>query len=428
MPVRPRDPYVNVQTMPRRPLLIGAAVLAIAGLGLVLQRWRGAEVDVATVRRTPLVQTVVFSGRMASESRVFLGATITGRVAEVPKREAATLVRDELVVRLEDGELAATARQAQAGLQAAEAALLGQRRLAAPVATQQFIQARANAEAAERERERQEALFAQGFVGQQRVDDARRAAEVARAQLAAAGAQQESNLSGAELQQAQARLAEARAALELARARLAQARIVSPGDAVLLTRLVEPGQIVQPGTRLAELSVRSSPQLIAQVDEKFLGQLAPGQTASVVADAYPGQRFEARVASLSPLIDAQRGSVEVKFSLPAPPAFLRNDMTVSIEVATARRDQTLTVPGEALRGGTTVLVLRDGRTEMRHVKTGLRTLAAVEVTEGLSEGEQVVLEDTVLAGARVRGIEGRARKSTGNGGEAAAAAVQSMGR
>jgi predicted ABC-type transport system involved in lysophospholipase L1 biosynthesis ATPase subunit len=47
---------------------------------------------------------------------------------------------------------------------------------------------------------------------------------------------------------------------------------------------------------VAALSLRQPPQLVAQVDEKFLGQLAVGQVASVVADAFPGRPFEARVA------------------------------------------------------------------------------------------------------------------------------------
>ncbi len=66
--------------------------------------------------------------------------------------------------------------------------------------------------------------------------------------------------------------------------------------------------------------------------------------------------------SEAPLVDAQRGAIEVKFSLPQPtPAFLREDMTLSIEVETARREQALVVPADALRGddptGTSFLVL-----------------------------------------------------------------------
>ncbi|MBL8340754.1 MAG: efflux RND transporter periplasmic adaptor subunit [Rubrivivax sp.] len=405
------------------------AVLAVAAV-LAWSRTRAVPVQVVTAAAAPLTQSLAVSGRVASESRVFVGATITGRVAEVTRREGQMLAAGELLVRLEDAELAATARQAAAALAAAEARLAGQRRLAAPVATQQVEQARANAAAAEREAQRSEQLLAQGFIGQARLDEARRAAEVAQAALRSALLQQEANVSGTELLQAEARVAEARAALELARARLAQTRIGAPAEATVLSRLVEPGQIVQPGTRLAELSVRGPVQLVALVDEKYLGRLNPGLAARVVADAFAQQPFEARVASIAPLIDAQRGSVEVKFSLPvlpAPPVVLKNDMTVSIEVVTGRRERAIALPGEAVRAGPAVLVVADGRTVLRPVRTGLRTLSAVEVTEGLVAGEQVVLDAAVLPGARVRAVLRAAAGAQGEGIDVGAA-MRGLGR
>lgn len=406
----------------------GWAAVAVGVIGVVLlaawQLRRSPEVPVATVQRQPLVQTVVLSARMASPTRVFLGSTVTARVAGVPRREGDGLKAGEAVVTLEDAEWRATLRQAEAALASAEARLASQRVLAAPVATQQLLQARATAEAAQRERERQEALFQQGFVGQARLDEARRSADVAQAALRAAEVQDQAQRTGPELLQAQTRVAEARAAVDGAQARLAQARILAPADAVLLQRLVEPGQIVQPGTRLAELALREPPQLVAQLDEKYLGQVSPGQAATVVADAYPGQRFAARVASLAPLVDAQRGSVELKLALPQPPAFLRDDLTVSVEIVTGEKPQALVVPAEALRAGPAVLVLADGLTALRPVKLGLRSLAQVEVTEGLQPGDQVVLDARVAAGQRARAGAARA----GGAGDAAATLTQSMGR
>lgn len=431
----------------RRPggLVLIAALAVLAGLAL-WSRTRAAPVAVWTVASAPLTQSLAVSGRVVSENRVFVGATLTGRVAEVTRREGGTLGLGELLVRLEPGELAAAVHQASAALESAAARLASQRRLAGPVATQQLEQARANAAAAAREVQRTEELLAQGFVGQARLDEAKRAAEVAEAARRAAQLQQEANVSGSELRQAEARVGEARAALELARARLAQTRIVAPADATVLSRLVEPGQIVQPGTRLAELSVRGPVQLVALVDEKYLARLAPGLAARVLADAFPQQPFEARIASIAPLVDAQRGAVEVKFALPVlppPPVLLKNDMTVSIEVVTGRRASTIALPGEALRGGNGssgaggsaggegggafVLVVQGGRATARPVRTGLRTLGAVEVVQGLSPGEQVVLDPTVVAGARVRAVERAAAAEQGEGVDVGAA-MRAFGR
>ncbi|MBL8378005.1 MAG: efflux RND transporter periplasmic adaptor subunit [Burkholderiales bacterium] len=403
--------------MNRKLALTLVVVLCAAVLLVFLLRGRSNDAESVTLKAAPLVRSVVVTGRAASESRVFLGATITARVAEMRLREGAPLKRGDTVVRLEDAEARAALTQAQAALRSAQARLASQRGLSGPVATQQQDQAEANAAAAQRELERNESLFRQGFIGQARLDEARRAAEVAQSQARAARVQADANTRGSEVESAMARVAEARAALELARSRLDLTRIVAPADGVLLSRLAEPGQIVQPGARLAEMSVSGPLQLVAQVDEKFLAQLTPGQAASVVADAFPERPFAARLRSLAPVVDAQRGSVEVKFALDAPPQWLRNDMTVSIEVVTARRENALAVPGEALRAGPAVLVIEDGRAVSRPVKTGVRTLTAVEIVEGLAAGAVVITDPAIAAGARVRAAPLRSKALGGAGAE-----------
>ncbi|MDP2378941.1 MAG: efflux RND transporter periplasmic adaptor subunit, partial [Pseudohongiella sp.] len=128
----------------------------------------------------------------------------------------------------------------------------------------------------------------------------------------------------------------------------------------------------------------------------------------VVADAFADQRFSARVLSIAPAVDAQRGAIEVKFALEQQaPAFLREDMTLSVEVETGRRERALVLPLSALRGqpsptAATVLVADAGRAQERQLRLGLRTLDAAEVLEGLAEGDAVLLGSSVAAGARIR--------------------------
>ena len=238
----------------------------------------------------------------------------------------------------------------------------------------------------------------------------------------------------------------------------------------MLVRAVEPGQIVQPGKALLSLALAGPTQLVAQVDERFLEQLRTGQQATVVADAFPGQRFAARVLSIAPAVDAQRGAIEVKFALAgAPPTFLREDMTLSVEVETGRRDNALVLPQSALRpldadakaaAGTAgalttpvdgpkkqmagevrdVLVVESGRAQLRTVHLGLHTLGAVEVLDGLAEGAQVLLrsggaDGTLQPGQRVRAQPvawaSAAAGSPGNGArpeDAGSAMSNAMGR
>ncbi|HYD75953.1 efflux RND transporter periplasmic adaptor subunit [Ramlibacter sp.] len=385
-------------------MAVGFAV----ALAAVLLARSGVASDAIEVREAPLVRTLQFSGRVATLSRVDVGSTVTGRVRQVLVREGDRVEAGQPLVRLESEQTRAALAQAMANERQAQARLQGLRGSERRAAAAQLDQAEANLSAARSELSRAQQLVAQGFVSASRVDEARRALEVAQAQRDAAAAQlQARSGQGAELAQAQAQLAAARAAIEAAQARLAEDTVVAPTPARVLTRLVEPGQIVQPGRALLGLALAGPTQVVAQVDEAFLQQLRTGQPASVLADAFPERRMAARVLSIAPSVDAQRGAVEVKLALQGdPPDFLREDMTLSVEVITGRRDRALVIPARALRpadsGGDSVLVQDAGRAVARPVRTGLRTLDAVEVLEGLREGEQVLLAPALQAGDRVR--------------------------
>ena len=399
-----------------RRLLITTAVVLLVSFASLLAWWttRAPAVPAVSARMAPLVRTLQFAARVATSSRVEVGSTLTGRVVAVAVKEGDQVQAGDWLVRLESDELRAALAQAQASERQAAARLAGLRSSGRSAAQAGVVQAESTLVAARAELQRTQDLVAQGFVSMARLDEARRAVAVAQAQLDGARAQRAANAEqGTEVAQAQAQLALAAAARSAAEARLEEAVILAPAGARVLARRVEPGQIVQPGRALIDLALAGPLQLVAQVDERYLEQLKPGQPASVLADAYPTQRFIARVQSIAPLVDAQRGAIEVKFELPQPvPTFLREDMTLSVEVETARREQALVVPTEALRAdasaGPSLWLARDGRVEARPVRLGLRTLDAAEVLEGLSPGELVLLGPAPAPGQRVRADTGAA--------------------
>lgn len=422
---------------------LGAVVLVVAAFTGVMAL-RGPQVDALLVQSAPLVRTLQFSARVATLSRVDVGSTVTGRVAQVQVTEGAQVRRGDVLVQLESDELAAALAQAVAAERQAQSRLVGLRSSGRSAAQAARAQANATLQAASASLARVQQLVAQGFYSAAQLDEAQRAVDVAQAQQLSAQAQVQANAdAGTDVVQAQAQLALARAATVAAQARLAQATLVAPADARVLVRDVEPGQIVQPGKALLSLALAGPTQLVAQVDERFLDQLLPGQKASVVADAFAGQRFAARVLTIAPSVDAQRGAIEVKFALEQQaPAFLREDMTLSVEVETARRERTLVLPQAALRGPVerdqaTVLVLQEGRAQARPVRLGLRTLDAVEVLDGLAEGDTVLRGGAVQAGDRVRArtVEWSAGSATAGaaqgraqGADAGAALTNAMGR
>ena len=406
---------------------------------------RGPQVDALVVQSAPLVRTLQFSARVATLSRVDVGSTVTGRVAQVRVMEGTEVRQGDVLVQLESDELRAALAQAVAAERQAKARLEGLRSTGRTAAQAARAQADASLQAASASLARVQQLVAEGFYSPAQLDEARRAVDVARAQQLGAQAQLQATVdAGTEVAQAQAQLALAQAATVAAQARLAQATLVAPADARVLVREVEPGQIVQPGKALFSLALAGPTQLVAQVDERFLEQLQLGQPAWVVADAFAAQRFAARVLSIAPAVDAQRGAIEVKFSIEQAPAFLREDMTLSVEVETARRERTLVLPQAALRGPAggdqaSVLVLQDGRAQARNVRLGLRTLDAVEVLGGLKESDTVLRGNATLQdGQRVRArtvpwttsspAPTTASQGSAQGGGAASALTGTMGR
>jgi HlyD family secretion protein len=398
-------------------LLVVATVLAV----LLGPRWlQGPQVQVDTVVQRDFVQSVVASGRVETPHRVDLGAQITGTVLRVPAAEGQAVAAGTLLIELESTEQRAAVRQAELAVLQARARLRQLREVQGPLAEQSLGQARANHAAARQALQRNRDLLAQGFIGQAALDETLRAEQVAAAQLRSAEQQlAAARPDGSDAALAEAVLAQAQAGVDAATARLRYAAIVAPVAGTLITRNVEPGDVVQPGKVLMVLSPTSptgDTQLVVQIDEKNLGLLKLGQPALVSADAFPAQRFPAELVYINPSVDAQRGAVEVKLRVAAPPATLRQDMTVSIDIEVARRAAAVLVPADALRQADTarpwVLKVDGGHARRQAVTLGLRSGGLAEVLDGLRHGDRVVPAVTVpavLDGERIRPLAREAR-------------------
>jgi len=312
---------------------------------------------------------------------------------------------------LDDRDTRAALAQAQAAVAQAEARLRQLREVALPAAEQGLAQAQANVVLSRQQYERAQDLKAKGFVSPSALDDAKRNLDVMESQLRTARLQVATNgPSGSESLLAQAALAQARANLAMAQARLDQTVIRAPVDGTLIGRNVEPGNVAQPGKELMVLAPAGETQVIAQIDEKNLSQLKLGQKALGSADAYPKERFTAELFYINPGIDPLRGSVEIKLRVADPPAYLRQDMTVSIDIEVGRAAGVVVVPSESvLDAGTEapwVMTVEGGHLVRRPVRLGLRGEGHVEVVEGLEPGALVALTAGlgVKPGQRVRRV------------------------
>jgi HlyD family secretion protein len=382
------------------------ALLLLAGL-LFLQR--GTPVQVVPVQRADLLQSVVATGRLNAPARIELAAEVTATVEVVQVREGDRIKPGQLLVRLSDAEAQAALQQAKAALGEARNRATQQATVAAPVAVQTVVQAEAAWRNAEREFQRAQELVAQGFFSQQRLDEARRTLDTSASALRSARVQAEANQPrGVESGLAADRVAQAQAAVQMAEARLARLAITSPVDGVVLVRNVEPGSMAQPSRVLLAVAAGSI-RIDAGIDEKHLHMLVIGMRARAVADAYPTRPFDAQLSYIGPAVDLQRGTVEVRLAVLHPPAFLKPDMTVSVELIGANRPGALVLPAAAVREADSaspwVLVLRDHHAVRVPVNLGLRGIGTVEIVSGLQEGDQAIPQtEKALPGDSVRQV------------------------
>ena len=370
-------------------------ILLILAAGFALFRWwQGPLLPAYTIASTPLVQTVVATGRVATVSRAQVGSEITGVVLERLVQEGDQVSPGDLLLVLKSDELIAQARQAEVAL----TELATSRR---PQAAAELASAKAQLEQASREAARRRNLEA-GILSAEEIEKAVETERVARNNFDAV------RLRATALAPGQVEEAKLREQLAATQAQLAKTKIRAEVSGTVLTLDVEPGDLVQPGRTLFTIALNGNTEIRVPLDERNLSRLALQQNAAVIADSYPDQSFPARINFIAPSIDPQRGTVEVRLAVDPVPDFLRQDMTVSVNVETDRRERALTIPNDALssiKGNkAVVLLVRDGKIQHQQVTLGLRGLAMSEVVSGLSQGDHVLAdaESSLKEGARVR--------------------------
>ncbi|MBK7875472.1 MAG: efflux RND transporter periplasmic adaptor subunit [Planctomycetes bacterium] len=387
-----------------------AALIAVATYSLL--RARGPEVRTVTAVRRDLEQHLVASGRVWVPTRVRISARTSGLVLVVAAVEGQRVRSGDLLLQLDDAAARASVDEAEALVEQATARIERQAGVGAVVAAEELSEAATNLERAEANLVRSQPLATSGVMAKSELEEAGRAVAIARAQWTAANARQRAAVpNGTDARLLVTALVEMRAQLAAARSLLAETRLVALQDATVLTRAVEPGDVVQPGTTLFVLAAEGAQgELAFQADERTFAALQVGQHARASADAYPTLVFDAVVRTIAPSVDPERGSVEVRLVVADAPTYLLPDMTVSIDVTVAAKKDVLTLPSATVHGATTsapwIFIVRGGRVARATVTLGLRGEGTLELAAPLGEDAAVIVPDGRLltVGQRVRGV------------------------
>ncbi|MDN5565261.1 MAG: efflux RND transporter periplasmic adaptor subunit [Psychrobacter sp.] len=383
-----------MRAVPYKSIVIIGLILVIAAF-LTFRWWQGPLFPSYTISSMPLVQTVVATGRVVAVSRTEIGSEVAGVVVERLVQEGEQVAVGDLLLSLSSDEVTAQVRQANAQL----AQLTSSTR---PQALVNVTNAKVALVQASRNVERRRDLAAISAISDEEMEQAIQAQAQARNDLENARLRANALSSGGvEEDLLRARIAALQAQLD-------KTQVRSKVSGTILSRTVEIGDLVQPGQGLFTIALDGNTEIRVPLDERNLSRLAVQQEAIAIADAYPDKAFPVRISFIAPSIDPQRGTVEVRLAVDPVPDFLRQDMTVSVNIETDRRLKALVVANDALANvkgdSAEVWLLREGRVQRQQVTLGLRGLAASEVLSGLSAGDEILVDATLTLdnGARVR--------------------------
>jgi len=252
-------------------------------------------------------------------TEVRVSAKVGGELLELPVGEGSRVSRGQVLARIDHVTLDLQLEQAEAGVALAEAQLAlllkGARSEDIQQAQEGLVQAEENQRLAREDAERMKGLLASGSATQKQQDDAAARYVVAQAQYnaAAQALRKLQNLARPEeVQAAKARVDQARVAVRLLQKSVADATVSSPLDGLVTQRLVEPGELVAPGTTLLVLADPSRVELEVFVSEPDLGQVSLGQPVSVRTDGPPPNSFAGRISHISSVAEFTPKNIQTR--------------------------------------------------------------------------------------------------------------------
>lgn len=349
--------------MSRTMWTTGAVALAVGAAGwIALASGGGAEEAVVrthTVGRRDIGSTVMAMGviRPMVGAEVKVGSRVSGVVTRLRANIGDLVEAGQVIAEIDDAEFRARVAQAEASL----------------------TRARAEAELAAANLERLRTMVEREFVSRQQLDAARSALDVAEAQV---------------------KLSEAN--LESARIQLSYTRITAPIAGVVASVATQEGETVAASfaaPTFVNVIDLERMEVQAYVDESDIGRVREGQAARFSVDSYPGEEFEGEVTAIYPKAVIQDNVVNYVVTLRITDRkgrTLRPEMTAAVTLVLEARTGALAVPSSAVsrdRSERFVMVMQDGVPTRRTVRVGWTQDGWTEITEGLAEGERILLTE-----------------------------------
>jgi len=320
-------------------------------------------VELGTAKRGDVAAHLTVVGNLIGLQTVDVAPRLGGRLLSVSVQLGDPVRRGQVIAKVEDREIAEQVNQAEASMQVSKATIR---------------QREADLKVAELNFERSKNLFERQLLAKQALDDAESRYMAALAQLDLSKAQQSQN---------EARLQELKFNLN-------NTIITSPVDGFIGRRNVDPGAMVNTNTAIVSVVDISRLKLIVNVVEKDLRNVTAGDVGVVEVDAYPGERFNGRIARVAPVLDPATRTASIEIEIPNTDKRLKPGMYARISLTVEERKDTLVAPKSAIidfenkRG--VWMPSEDRRAQFVPVTLGIEGPEQIEIVAGLKEGDRFV--------------------------------------
>jgi len=393
----------------RRRIIIGslaALVLIGGGYGVYAALRPNHEIDsskLAAAERGDLARVVVATGKIQPLSKVEVKSKASGMVKKLYVDYDDRVKQGQVLCELDKVQLEAVVREALANFQAAQAA----RDSAVAAMERNKVDAEGpDVPFLKLSMERAQQMYKDGVMAKSVVEDAEKNYQLALNKQISA--QRNLTVSRAEIARAEAQVAQAKAALENAQEDLRNSTIVSPIDGLILSRDVSVGDGVSSililgsqATLIMTLGDTSEVYVQGKVDEADIGKVYLGQPARIVVESFKDKKYIGKVTRISPF-GKEKDNVttfEVRVSISNPTGELKANMSANAEILLEEKKNVLMVPEAALIYGkdrkasveVPDLKAENGRKKIP-VQLGISNGVKTEITAGLNEKQQVVLQ------------------------------------
>lgn len=378
----------------------GTTGAAPGGRGARGGRGGAVAVQSTAVQRITIQRQVDLSGTLLSPDQAKVSSEVAGRVSDVSVELGAEVKVGDVLVRLEPRELALALERAESALRQVEAQL-GIERDKQPPPDEQIAsvrQAIANRDDARAAYARAQQLSVGGLLSQVDKDTAETRLKVAEANYQAAVDNARS---------LKASLQDRRASNDLAQKKLNDAAIRAPVAGSISERLVQPGEYIRENTQVATIVQMHPLKLRTGVQEKFAGQIKPGQAVQFTVEAFPAQAFEGRVAYVSPAVDQGTRTFVIEALVDNNSRQLKPGFFAKGTISINRDDNIMAVSDDAvstMAGVSTVFVIEEGKVRPQIVTLGVHQGGAWEIVDGLKGPETLAASNLnqLASGGAVR--------------------------